>query len=99
MARSARLESGFQDWLTANLKAIFPGYMVSKMDQHQGIPDLFILYEKKWAPLEYKKLAHVKRQPNQEYYVGKMNEMSLSRLIPLENKEEVLNELHKTLQP
>ena len=91
MARSARLESGFQDRLIANLKTIFPGCMVFKMDQRQGIPDLLILYGKKWAS--------AKRQPNQEYYVGKMNEMSFSRFISPENKEEVLDELRKTLQP
>ena len=35
VARSARLESGFQDRLIANLKTIFPGCMVFKMDQRQ----------------------------------------------------------------
>ena len=99
MARSARLESGFQDRLIANLKTIFPGCMVFKMNQRQGIPDLLILYGKKWASLECKKSASAKRQPNQEYYVGKMNEMSFSRFISPENKEEVLDELRKTLQP
>lgn len=99
VARSARLESGFQDRLIANLKTIFPGCMVFKMDQRQGIPDLLILYGKKWASLECKKSARAKRQPNQEYYVGKMNEMSFSRFISPENKEEVLDELRKTLQP
>lgn len=99
MARSARLESGFQDRLIATLKIAFPGCMVFKMDQRQGIPDLLILYGKKWASLECKKSASAKKQPNQEYYVGKMNEMSFSRFICPENKEEVLDELRKTLQP
>lgn len=99
MARSARLESGFQDKLITNLKAIFPGCMVFKMDQRQGIPDLLILYGKKWASLECKRSVNAKKQPNQEYYVGKMNEMSFSRFISPENKEEVLDELRKTLQP
>lgn len=99
MARSARLESGFQDRLIETLKKIFPGCMVFKMDQRQGIPDLLILYGKKWASLECKRSASAKRQPNQEYYVGKMNEMSFSRFISPDNKEEVLDELRKTLQP
>ena len=95
MARSSKLESGFQDRLIAELKEMFPGCMVFKMDQIQGIPDLLILYGKRWASLENKKSATAKRQPNQEYYVDLMNKMSFSRFICPENKEEVLTELQK----
>ena len=95
MARSSRLESGFQDRLINKLKKLFPGCMVFKMDQIQGIPDLLILYRNKWASLECKQSASAKRQPNQEYYVKKMNEMSFSRFVSPENKEEVLNELQQ----
>ena len=98
MARSARLESGFQDRLIQTLKDLFPGCMVFKMDQLQGIPDLLILYGRKWASLECKKSAGAKRQPNQDYYVDKMNEMSFSRYICPENKEEVLDELREALK-
>lgn len=95
MVRSSRLESGFQDRLINKLKDLFPGCMVFKMDQIQGIPDLLVLYKNKWASLECKRSAGAKRQPNQEYYVGKMNEMSFSRFVSPENKEEVLNELQQ----
>ena len=95
MARSSKLESGFQDRLIAELKEMFPGCMVFKMDQIQGIPDLLILYGKCWASLENKKSPTAKRQPNQEYYVDLMNRMSFSRFICPENKEEVLSELQK----
>ena len=95
MARSSKLESGFQDRLIAELKEMFPGCMVFKMDQIQGIPDLLILYGKRWASLENKKSATAKHQPNQEYYVDLMNRMSFSRFICPENKEEVLTELRK----
>ena len=93
MARSSRLESGFQDKLRQELIRRFPGCMIFKMDQIQGIPDLLILYGKKWASLENKKSANAKRQPNQEYYVDKMNDMSFSRFVYPENKEETLHEL------
>ena len=96
MARSSRLESGFQDKLRDELKEMFPGCMIFKMDQLQGIPDLLILHEDKWASLECKRSANAKKQPNQEYYVGRMNEMSFSRFICPENKEEVLRELQST---
>lgn len=99
MARSSRLESGFQDRLISTLKILFPGCMVFKMEQIQGIPDLLILYGKKWASLECKQFARAKKQPNQDYYVGKMNDMSFSRFISPENKEEVLNELQQALKP
>lgn len=99
MARSSRLESGFQDKLRDELKATFPGCMVFKMDQIQGIPDLLVLYKDKWASLECKKNANAKRQPNQEHYVGLMDKMSFSRFVYPENKEEVLNELRKTFEP
>lgn len=99
MARSSRLESGFQDKVIVELKKRFPGCMVFKMDQIQGIPDLLVLYEDKWASLECKQFANAKRQPNQEYYVGLMNEMSFSRFICPENKEVVLDELSKAFRP
>ena len=98
MARSSRLESGFQDKLRKELKRLFPGCMIFKMDQIQGIPDLLVLYKNTWASLDCKKSASAERQPNQEYYVGLMNEMSFSRFICPENKEEVLNELQKTFR-
>ena len=99
MSRSSRLESGFQDKLRKDLEEMFPGCMVFKMDQFQGIPDLLVLYNDRWASLECKKSASAKKQPNQEYYVGRMNEMSFSRFISPENKEEVLNELFQTFRP
>lgn len=89
------LESRFQHRLITELKEMFPGCIVMKSDSGyiQGIPDLLILYQDKWASLECKNGANAKRQPNQEYYVGCMNAMSFSRFIYPENKEEVLHEL------
>ena len=95
MARSSKLESGFQDKLKEELKKLFPGCMIFKMDQIQGIPDLLILYKDKWASLENKKSLKAKHQPNQDYYVDLMNDMSFSRFICPENKDEVLEELKK----
>lgn len=90
------LESIFQAKLIKELKEMFPGCIVMKNDASyiQGIPDLLVLHNKKWASLEVKKSANASRQPNQEYYVDKMNEMSFSRFICPENRDEVLDELH-----
>lgn len=98
MARSSRLESGFQDKLRDELKELFPGCMIFKMDQVQGIPDLLILYKNKWAALECKQFSKAKKQPNQEYYVDLMNKMSFSRFINPQNKEEVIRELQQAFR-
>lgn len=98
MARSSKLESGFQDKLSNELKGLFPGCMVLKQDSIQGVPDLLVLYKDKWASLECKKNARAKKQPNQEYYVDKMNEMSFSRFVCPENKEAVLRDLQSTFE-
>ena len=95
MARSVRLESGFQDRLIDELEALFPGCLVLKQDARQGIPDLLILYGDRWASLECKQFEGARKQPNQDYYVDLMNEMSFSRFIYPENKEEVLYELQQ----
>ena len=93
-------ESKFQADLKKELKSMFPGCIVTKLDSGdiQGIPDLLVLYKDKWATLENKRSSTASKRPNQEYYVNKMNEMSFSRFIFPENKEEVLNELRKAFE-
>lgn len=89
------LESKFQSDLKKEIKKRFPGCIVTKMDSGdiQGIPDLLVLYKDKWATLENKKSATASKRPNQEYYVNKMNEMSFSRFVYPENKDEVMGDL------
>lgn len=90
-------ENKFQANLIKELKAMFKGCIVMKNDSSyiQGIPDLLVLYKDKWASLEVKKDASAKKQPNQEYYVGVMNDMSFARFISPDNKDQVLSELIK----
>ena len=93
-------ESRFQSRLIRDLKNMFAGCIVMKTDPTyiQGLPDLLILYKNKWASLECKKSANAKKQPNQERYVNRMNEMSFSRFIYPENKEEVLHDLQQAFR-
>lgn len=74
---------------------MFPGCIVLKNDSSyiQGIPDLTVYYKDKWCALEIKKSASAHKQPNQEYYVDKMNDMSFARFVFPENKDQVLGEL------
>lgn len=92
------LEREFQSKLIKEIKKEFPGCMVLKNDPTyiQGIPDLLVLYKDKWASLEIKASSTAKHQPNQDYYVDKMNEMSHSAFIFPENKDQVLDDLRKT---
>ena len=100
MARGTKPERDFQSRLINELKVRFQDCFVIKLDSSyiQGIPDLLILWQDKWATLECKKSAKAKRRPNQEFYVGLMNKMSFSRFIYPENKEEVLNELQQAFR-
>ena len=97
----SKKESAFQNNLIKKVKTMFPECMVLKNDPTyiQGIPDLLILNESKWAALECKKNESASVRPNQNYYIGKMNGMSYAAFIYPENEEEVLNEIQSALQP
>ena len=78
-----KLEKIFQSELIKELKALFPGCIILKNDPTyiQGIPDLLILFEDKWAALEVKKSITASHRPNQEFYVNKMGRMSYAKCI------------------
>ena len=89
-------------YIRSMIESIFPGCMVLKNDPNyiQGIPDLLILYNDKWAVLECKRSEEDRKhpRPNQEYYVDKLNNMSFSRFIYPENREEVISELQQAFK-
>lgn len=96
----AKLESKFQKELMDEIRERFPGCVILKNDSGyiQGFPDWTILYKDKWAVLEAKREKNAAKQPNQPYYVEKLNGMSFSRFVYPENKEEVLRELSKAFE-
>ena len=103
--RNIMLESRFQSGLIKELKERFPGCIVLKNDADyiQGIPDLLVLHNNKWAALECKRDSKAVEkskvnQPSQHYYVERMNDMSYASYICPENKKEVLNELEHALE-
>ena len=93
------LESNFQAKLIKEIEKKLEGCIILLTDPNhtQGLPDLFVVYEDRWAALECKKSKNSKRQPNQEYYVDKCNDMSYASFIDPTTKKEVLDELQQSL--
>lgn len=90
-------ENRYQANLIARLIETFPGCFILKNDSSyvQGVPDLIILWSDRWAMLEVKKDARAASQPNQEFYVQQLNDMSFAAFIYPEIEEEVLYELQR----
>lgn len=95
-------ESQFQHKLIDDIKQMLPGCMVLKNDSGyiQGIPDLLVLFNDRWAALECKVSAESRDnpRPNQEYWVNEMNRMSFASFVFPENKKEVLHEMEHALR-
>lgn len=96
----SRIERQYQNYIITKLKDRFPMCMVLMNDPTyiQGIPDLLILYNDKWAALECKRSKSSPARPNQEYYVDLMNKMSFASFIFPENESEVFNEMARSFR-
>jgi len=94
------LERRYQAQLIKKLRRMFPGCVILKNDSSymQGVPDLILLYENHWAMLEVKASANADQQPNQEYYVDQLNQMSFAAFIYPENEQEVFLALQLAFQ-
>lgn len=92
--------AGFQRHVIARLRVIFPEAIIIKGDANylQGIPDLLLLWNSRWAALECKANQSSQLQPNQGYYVDKMNQWSFAAFIFPENEDEVLDALQSALR-
>lgn len=99
MSRS--LERDYQRGLIKRIKNEFPDAMVLKNDPTyiQGIPDLTVFHENRWATLEVKKSSKETPAPNQEHYVERMNGMSYSAFVNPDNESEVMDDLRKLFRP
>lgn len=88
-------ENQFQSRLIKKLKTLFPGCQILKNDAGylEGVPDLIVLFEDKWAMLEVKGWSLARRSPAQDYYVRLFNDMSFAAYICPENEKDVLNDL------
>lgn len=96
----SKLESKFQKELMTEIQNLYPGCVILKNDPNyiQGFPDWTIFYKNKWAVLEAKRDKNARKQPNQDYYVDRLNNMSFSCFVYPENKDEVLRELEQVFK-
>jgi len=94
-------ETQYQYKLIKKLEKLLPGCLILKNDPRhmQGVPDVLVLYHNKWAMLEVKLSGDASIQPNQEYYVGLLNDMSFASFINPQNEEDVLRDLQHALRP
>lgn len=92
-------ENVYQARLIRKLERIFPECVILKNDSGyiQGILDLTIFYGPRWGMLEVKASALSLHQPNQDWWVRKMDEMGFARFIYPENETEVLDALRQAL--
>lgn len=90
-------EAQFQTRLIKRIKVRFPGCKVLKNDpsHQQGMPDLTILFNDRWATLEVKKSASAALQPNQEHFIAELDKMSFAVIVFPENEEEVFSALEQ----
>ena len=94
------LEREYQAKLIKKLRDLFPGCVILKndTDYQPGIPDLAIFFRDRWAMLEVKANAKTRHQPNQDYYVKMLNEMSFAAFIYPSNEQDVLSALQHAFQ-
>lgn len=93
-----RSESKFSTDLNHKLERMFPGCIILKNNPNylQGVPDKLILWKDRWAMLETKKKRPTGPndfEPNQEWYLSVMHDMSFAACVYPENEEEILNAL------
>lgn len=90
-------ENQYQAKLIKKLYRKFPGCVVLKNDSgyQQGILDLTLLWGPRWASLEVKASEDASIQPNQEFFVRKLDDMSFAAFIYPENETEVLSALQQ----
>ena len=91
-------ETQYQGKLIKKLRNLFPGCVILKNDPTwiQGVPDILILFLNTWAMLEVKMNDDSSIQPNQEYYIDLLNDMSFASFIRPENEEDVLYALQQS---
>lgn len=99
--KKTKKENSFQADLVEEIRERFPEVEIEKNDPTylQGFPDLALFMPNgKWALLECKRSPEESYQPNQEYYLNKMDSLGFAKRIDPSNKEEVLDALERSFK-
>lgn len=94
------LERKYQAELIKKIRRRFPDCVILKNDSNymQGVPDLILLWQDRWAMLEVKADEDSVEQPNQQWHVSRLDEMSYAAFVYPGNEEEVLDEIQRQFE-
>lgn len=94
------LESKFQAETIKMIRKMLPGCVIMKTNPNylQGIPDTLVLFGPRWALIEFKRSENEPYQPNQEWYIDHLNEMSYATMMCPENRTNVLPILNRYMR-
>jgi hypothetical protein len=89
------VESLYQRRVIGIIKKLFPGCIILKNDATymQGVPDIIVLFNDRWAMLEFKISGKATKRPNQDHYIDLLDSMSFASFISPDNEEDVLYDL------
>lgn len=93
---ASKLEKDYQASLLRRLrKAYRSRILATKTDPGsvQGVPDLIVICDSKYALLEVKRSATASKRPNQDYYIEKFGQHSFTSFIYPENETDVIYEM------
>lgn len=93
-------EADFQAHVVKRLEEEFPGcvIMVNDGNYRQGFPDITMLDVYFHANFECKLTADAPHQPNQDWWIERLNKLCFARFIFPENEEDVFHELHQAFR-
>jgi len=94
------LESTYQRKLIKKIQDRYPGAVILKTDPAyiQGFPDWLILNAYNWAALDAKSHEKANHEPNQDYWINVLDDMSFASFVYPENEGEVLDGLQQALR-
>lgn len=100
MTRKTKLEKDFESDFMDELDEVLPGgfWLKGNSAMRQGVPDRMFLHGRNWASLEFKRDEKAAKQPNQPYYVEKLNEMSYAAIVTPENAKQVISEIQEAFR-